>query len=93
MQIDQNVMPLIMMIGFIALFYFMLIRPQKQQQKKRQEMLDSLRVGDKVLTVGGIYGTIKEVRDKSIRVKIANDVVIRMSRTGVQSLTSGKEGE
>ncbi len=93
MKIDQNTMPLIMMIGFIALFYFMLIRPQKQQQKKRQNMLDALKAGDKILTNGGLFGTIKEVREKSIRVKIANDVVVRMSRSGVQSLTSGKEGE
>jgi len=88
-----GLMQFLPLIALIAVFYFMLIRPQKVQQKKRQEMLDSLKVGDKILTSGGLYGTITEVRENSIRVKFAKDVVMRMARTGVQSITSGKQDE
>lgn len=80
-----------MLIGFVALFYFMLIRPQQKQQKDRDKMLKALAVGDKVLTSGGVYGEITEIREKSIRVRIAKDVVVRMTRTGVQSITSGPQ--
>jgi len=88
MQGNPQAFSYIMLIGIVVMFYFMLIRPQRQQQKKRDDLLKSLAVGDKVLTVGGIYGEITEIKDKSIRVKVAKDVVLRMTRTGVQTKTS-----
>ncbi|HOX27961.1 MAG TPA: preprotein translocase subunit YajC [bacterium] len=81
-------MQFVIMIGFVFVFYFMLIRPQRQQQKKRQDMLNALKVGDKVITTGGIYGEITEIKDKSLRVKIAQGVVLRMDRSGIQDKTT-----
>jgi len=78
----------IIIAGLMAIFYFMLIRPQRQQQKKRQEMLGSLKVGDKVILNSGIYGQITEMKEKSIRVKIAKDVIVRMDRSGIQAVTN-----
>ncbi len=83
----QN-LQILMLVGFFLIFYFLLIKPQRQQAKKRQEMLDSLKVGDKVVTTGGIYGEITEIKDKSLRVKIAKDVVLRMDRSGISGKTS-----
>jgi len=82
-----------MIVGFIAIFYFILLRPQSVQQKKRKELLESLKVGDKVLLNSGIYGEITEVRKSSLRVKIAKDVIVRMDRSGVQSKTSKEKEE
>ncbi|OUN01805.1 MAG: preprotein translocase subunit YajC [Firmicutes bacterium ZCTH02-B6] len=75
-----SLLPLILMF---AVFYFLLIRPQMQQQKKRKEMLDRLKVGDKVITVGGIHGEITAVKDDEVQLRIADKVEIRLSRQGV----------
>ncbi|MFO7310522.1 MAG: preprotein translocase subunit YajC [Bacillota bacterium] len=75
-----SLLPLILMF---AVFYFLLIRPQMQQQKKRKEMLDSLKVGDKVITVGGIHGEITALKDDEVQLRIADKVEIRLSRQGV----------
>ena len=58
MVMANAILPFILMA---AIFYFMLWRPQKQEQKKRKEMLDSLKRGDKVITIGGMYGTGIEI--------------------------------
>jgi len=75
--------PLLPFLIMMAVFYFLLIRPQQQQQKKRKEMLDSLKVGDKVITVGGIHGEITAVKDDEVHLRIADKVEIRLSRQGV----------
>mgnify|MGYP000965627272 FL=1 len=90
---NPQIVNLVMIVGFIAIFYFILLRPQSVQQKKRKEMLESLKVGDKVLLNSGIYGEITEVRKSSLRVKIAKDVVVRLDRSGVQSKTSKEKEE
>lgn len=70
----------------IAIFYFLLYRPQKKQQKKRISMLDSLKKGDKVVTIGGIYGTIEALSDKSLKLKIADHVVIEVARASINAV-------
>ncbi|MFA6448572.1 MAG: preprotein translocase subunit YajC [bacterium] len=87
----RNLPSLVMMVGFIVIFYFLLIRPQRQQMKARQALLASLKVGDKVITTGGIYGEITDIKEKSVRVKIAKDVILRMDRSGIQSKTTKDE--
>lgn len=81
-------LPLIVMF---AVFYFILIRPQQAQQKKRREMLQSLRRGDKIVTVGGIHGEIVAIKDDQLTVRIAENVDIRLNRAGVGS-KKGAEG-
>lgn len=71
------------LIVVFAVFYFVVIRPQQQQQKKRQEMLQSLKKGDKVITVGGIHGEITDVHDDEVSLRIADKVEIRLSRSGI----------
>ena len=53
---------IVMMVAMIALFYFMLIRPQQKQQKKINDMLNNLKVGDRVKTIGGLYGRIVRIK-------------------------------
>lgn len=71
------------LIIVFVVFYFFLIRPQQQQRKKRMEMLNSLKKGDKVVTIGGIYGTIVELKEDTIKLKIADKVEIKMTREAV----------
>lgn len=61
----------------------LLWKPQKQEQKKRQDLLDNLKKGDKVVTIGGIYGTISQISEKRITLEIAENVEIEMVRNAV----------
>ncbi len=61
----------------------MLIRPQQQQQKKRKEMLSSLQKGDRVVSIGGIFGMIKELTEDTVILRIADNVNIKMARAGI----------
>jgi len=77
---------LIMLALMFGIFYFFLIRPQQAQQKKRREMLDSLRKGNTVVTIGGIYGQVVEVKDDSLIIQIADNVRVRTVRGAVNSV-------
>lgn len=81
-------LPIILMV---AVFYFLLYRPQKQAQKRRLEMLDSLKQGDKVVTVGGIYGTVTGLEEKIVKLKIADNVEITVARASINNRVNGEE--
>mgnify|MGYP000675238297 CR=1 FL=1 len=66
-----------------GIMYFLLIRPQQQQQRRRQQMLDSLREGDRIVTTGGLHGTILRIRGEELTVRIADQVDVKLSRSGV----------
>jgi preprotein translocase subunit YajC len=78
-------------ILLFVIFYFLLIRPQQAQQKKRKEMLASLQKGDRVVSIGGIYGMIKEIKDDSVVLRIADNVNIKMARTGIDRIIKDEE--
>ena len=67
----------------VAIFYFLILLPMKRRQKKIQEFQDNLKVGDKVVTTGGIYGKITRVTDKTLQVEIAERVRIEVSRAAI----------
>lgn len=73
MAMINAIWPFILMGG---IFYFMLYRPQKQEQQKRQRMLDSLKKGDKVVTIGGMFGVITAISEKKVTLKLAEDVEV-----------------
>ena len=79
-NVVQMAWPFILM-GVI--FYFMIYRPQKRDQKKRANMLDSLKVGTRIVTIGGIFGEIAKIKDDRIRIKVAEDVEIWIRRAAV----------
>lgn len=78
-------------VVMIVIFYFLLYRPQKNAQKKRKAMLDSLKKGNDVITVGGIYGTIEAIDDKKVELKIAPNTVITVARSAVNGVTTDKK--
>ena len=79
----MNFIPLILMF---VIFYFLLIRPQQKKAKEHREMIGSLKKGDKIITSGGIYGTITGVEDNIITVEIAEKVRVKVSRGNVAGL-------
>jgi preprotein translocase subunit YajC len=80
MNIVNTVWPFLLM-GLI--FYFMLYRPQKKEQKKRADMLSSLRRGDKVVTLGGICGEISKVNENNVILKIAEDIEVKVIKGAI----------
>ena len=82
-------LPLIFILG---IFYLIVFLPARRRQKKLQEMIDNLKVGDKVVTSGGIYGTIVGLKDDRIQLRVAENVKIELSRNAVTAL-QGPEQE
>ena len=77
---------------FIAvIFYLIVFLPARRRQKKVQEMIDNLKAGDKVITNGGIYGTIVGLRGDRIQLRIAENVKIELSRSAVTALQQPEE--
>ena len=68
---------------FIVMWFFM-IRPQRKQQKEMENFRNSLKNGDKVVTIGGIYGTIAEVKDNYVLLEVDKDVKIRVNKQAIQ---------
>ncbi len=75
--------PFVPLILLFVIFYFLLIRPQQKQQKKRQEMLKSLKKGDRVVTIGGIHGVIKEIDDAMLSLRVADNLNLKFSRAAI----------
>lgn len=76
----------IILIGFL-LIYLLFVRPQKRRQSQQQQLLDELRVGDEVLTAGGIYGTISQLDDDQVTVEIAPTIEVRVARRAIAGVT------
>ncbi|MCR4442060.1 MAG: preprotein translocase subunit YajC [Peptococcaceae bacterium] len=73
----------IWLLLFFALMYFLMIRPQQKQKKQRQELLNNLEKGDKIVTIGGIHGTITSLTDETMVLEIAPNLRITMQRSAV----------
>jgi preprotein translocase subunit YajC len=73
----------VMIVAIIAIFYFFMIRPQQKRQKALQEARNSMKVGDKVVTAGGVHGRIREVSDTYFLVEIAENVKIKIEKSSV----------
>jgi preprotein translocase subunit YajC len=80
--------PLLMMVAIIAVFYFFMIRPQQKKQKEVQRAREAMKVGDKVVTAGGIHGRIKEVGDSWFLVEVADGVKLKFEKTSVFASSS-----
>lgn len=79
-------------IVIIAIFYLIVFLPAQRQRKRLQQLIDNLKPGDKVVTTGGIYGTIVGFKDDRIQLRVAENVKIELSRNAVTAL-AGSEKE
>ena len=79
------------LVAMVIAFYFFLYRPQREEQRRRDDMLATLHKGNKVVTVGGIYGEILEIKNNVIDLKIADKVVVKLTRSAIsRNITQGK---
>ena len=77
---------ILLIVGAFAAVYFMSVRPQRKQQKERKELLDSVKKGDRIVTVGGIYGIVRNVREDRLTVEIASEIYVQFSRNAVNTV-------
>jgi preprotein translocase subunit YajC len=83
---DQQVSPLVQLIPFalvLAIFYFVILLPMKKKQKKVQEFLDALKVGDKVVTTGGLFGSIAKINEQVVQLQVAPNVRVDISKAAI----------
>lgn len=95
-----DIFPLPLMIAMFAIIYFLMIRPQSRERKKRTEMLGLLKKNDRVITIGGIMGTVTAVRDDEVTLKVdeSSNTKITFSKAAIQRVltatpTGGNGGE
>lgn len=82
---------LIMFAAIFAIFYFMIIRPQQKRAKERDGMLKELKKGDKIVTSGGIHGTIAGLDEKTLLLDLGNNVKIKVERSAIGTVEKSKE--
>jgi len=85
----MNLMPIILIF---AVFYFLLIRPQKKTQDEHKKMIASLKKNDEVITAGGIHGTIVNVKDHTVTLKVDDNVKVEVQKSSVSTMKR-KAGE
>ncbi|HEV2719097.1 MAG TPA: preprotein translocase subunit YajC [Thermoanaerobaculia bacterium] len=84
-----NLLPI---AAIFLVFYFLVIAPASKQRRKTQDMLGGLKKGDRVVTSGGIYGTIQGVEADVVYLKIAENVKVRVARSAITGILSGEAG-
>ena len=81
------------LVGFLvfmfAIFYFLIVRPQRQRQQEQQKALAALKVGDRVITIGGVYGQIDSMDERSVVIRVESGALLRVHRQAI----SGKQEE
>ncbi len=80
---SNPLMSFLPLLLIIVVFYFFMIRPQMKRQKETRKFRESLKKGDKVVTTGGIYGKISEIKETVIHLEIAKDVIIKVDKNGI----------
>ncbi len=84
---------LLMFALIIGIFYFMILRPQQKRQKEREKLLSAVKKGDKVITAGGLHGTIAGIDEKTVLIQVADNVKMKFDRSAVAQIIREGEGE
>ena len=82
---------LMFMLPLFVMMWFLFIRPQRQRQKEAEALVKALKVGDDVVTIGGIHGVITSIKEKTVMVRIADTVKVELDRTAVASVAKKEE--
>ena len=78
-----GVMDLVLLVGFVGIFYFLLWRPQSKRRKEQQTLMAGLAKGDEVVTAGGIVGRVAKVEDDFIKLQVSNNVELRIQKSAI----------
>jgi preprotein translocase subunit YajC len=79
----SSYLPIIFLVAIIAIFYFLMIRPQQKKSKQHKQMLEELKKGDQIITAGGIYGIIDSVTDDSFIIRVESGTLMRVAKGSV----------
>jgi preprotein translocase subunit YajC len=82
---------LVMFALIIGIFYFLILRPQQKRQKERQKLLEAVKKGDKVVTAGGLHGTVAGLDEKTVLLQVADNVKLKYDRSAIGTIL--REGE
>ena len=87
----QSMLPTIVMVGaMLAIFYFLLLRPQQKQKQERERMLSSLKRGDRVVTSGGLHGTVTAISEHTVTLRVDNQVKLEFDRGAIGRVMAGQ---
>jgi preprotein translocase subunit YajC len=81
------------LIAIVAIFYFLILRPQNKKQKETQKMLSALKKGDRVVTIGGIHGVIQSVKESTVIIKVDENAKLEFNRSAVATVSSQAKEE
>jgi len=81
------------LVAIIAIFYFLILRPQNKKQKETQKMLSALKKGDRVVTIGGIHGVIQSVKESTVIVKVDENTKLEFNRSAIATVSSQAKEE
>ena len=87
----SSMMTMLMFGSIFAIFYFMIIRPQKKQADQRKAMIEAIKRGDRVVTSGGLYGTVKDVKADLMVVTIAEGVKVEVAKSAISGVVTESE--
>ena len=90
---SQGFLTILMWVVIFGVLWFFLIRPQRKQQKEHKEMLDNLKVGDRVVTIGGIRGKIINIKENNIRLRISSNVDIDLVKNSIGRIDKENQPE
>jgi len=90
-QPPNPLMTFLPFVAIIAIFYFLIIRPQNKKQKETQKMLSQLKKGDKIVTIGGIHGTIQTVKEQTVIVKVDEETKLEFSRSAISNVIAASK--
>lgn len=76
---------------FVLIFYFFIIRPQRKRQKQHESLIGGISRGDQIITIGGFFGTVREVREDTFLIELAEGVKVRILKSAVQTKKSAPE--
>ncbi len=85
-----SVMP--MMVVMFVIIYFLMIRPEQRKQKQRQKMISEMKKGDRVLTIGGMYGVIHNIKGEIVTLKIADNTNVEVTKIAVSNVVTNDTG-
>lgn len=90
---NNSIMSIVMIVGFIAIFYFLIIRPQNKRQKETEKMLSEMKKGDAVVTIGGCHGTLVSVDGDTVVIKVDENVKLKFNKSAVATVGGDKAAE
>ena len=87
----QGAQSLVFLFFMVAIFYFVLVRPQQRRVKRHQAVIAALQPGDEVVTIGGLYGYVKDMDEGTVHLEVAPGIVLRYARSAVREKVSAPE--